>query len=376
MSKLIYLGHFNTEKNPRVVSPAGQTMMEYLFESINNAGYDLLAVSPAQSRSGEKIEKKEERLSDKTNAIFLPCFKKYHKANFLMRYIQKYRREKNLEKELENILDNGDTLVVYHSLSLIKVIEKLRKKKKFTFVLQVCEVYADVLEDKNLRKKEIEFIRTADKYIFMTELLEKQINNENKPYCVCLGAYKIEKQISKPKEDGKIHILYAGTLDPRKGGADAAILTAEKLDEKYHIHILGFGSDSELIRTKSMIENVKQKTSCGITYDGCLSGKEYTEFLQSCHIGLSTQNPSGAYNATSFPSKILVYLANGLRVVSIRIPAVETSSVGNHMWFYNEYTPNSISKTITSVNLKDEVDGIELVRFLNEDFVKKLRGLL
>ena len=70
-----------------------------------------------------------------------------------------------------------------------------------------------------------------------------------------------------------------------------------------------------------------------------LSGEDYIRFIQSCDIGLSTQNPDAAFNATSFPSKILSYMANGLRVVSIRIPAIERSAVGNEVMFYNEQTP-------------------------------------
>ncbi len=62
---------------------------------------------------------------------------------------------------------------------------------------------------------------------------------------------------------------------------------------------------------------IAAKTKCKITYDGAFYVKKYYEFLQKCHIGLSTQNPYEPFNNSSFPSKVLVYMANGLRVVSV-----------------------------------------------------------
>ena len=94
-----------------------------------------------------------------------------------------------------------------------------------------------------------------------------------------------------------------------------------------------------------------------ITYDGLLSGEEYIKFIQSCDIGLSTQNPNGKYNDTSFPSKILSYMANGLRVVSVRIPVVEESGIGKCVCYYDEQTPENIAKAIKSIDFSEEYDS-------------------
>ena len=39
-------------------------------------------------------------------------------------------------------------------------------------------------------------------------------------------------------------MLYAGTFDVNKGGADMAVMSGEYLSENFHLHIIGFGSEA------------------------------------------------------------------------------------------------------------------------------------
>lgn len=376
MSRIIYIGYYGKSENPRASSPACDTVMDYVSDSINNAGHNVTIFSPAQLSNGEACEKEAISISVNKEIIFMESFKRYSKKNIPMRLIQKLRREKCLEKELMSLINDGDTVIAYHSLALMNVISKLRKKKSFKLILQVCEIYADVTENKKIRKKEIAFIDKADSYIFISNLLAKQINDKDKSHAVCYGTYKAEKEVNKPQLDGKIHVLYAGTLDMIKGGAFASVSSAEYLDEDYHIHVLGFGSEGQISSLNEHIEKVKAKTKCEITYDGCLSEEEYTKFVQGCHIGLSTQNPQGNYNATSFPSKILVYLSNGLKVVSVKIPAVEDSPVGDSIFFYEGQEPKKIAEAIRAIDFANVQDSRKVIKQLDEKFVKEIGNLL
>lgn len=173
-----------------------------------------------------------------------------------------------------------------------------------------------------------------------------------------------------------IHCVYAGTLDSRKGGAAAAVAAAEYLPSNYHVHILGFGSEKEKNGMRDSVAEIALKTKARVSYDGLLSGERYIRFIQSCDIGLSTQDPSAAFNTTSFPSKILSYMANGLRVVSIRIPAVEKSNVGNMLYYYDKQTPIEIAKAILSVNVQDGYDSRETIMELDKKFQKEIKKLL
>jgi hypothetical protein len=243
-------------------------------------------------------------------------------------------------------------------------------------ILQVCEVYSDVSENEKLRKKEIDFIKSADKYIFSSVLLEKKLNADKKPYAICMGTYEAQKTLAQPINDGKIHIVYAGTFNTKKGGVINAIDCTEYLDEKYHMHLLG-GADDLLLKhiLKRMIQT-SVKTSCEISYDGYLSGETYNKALQLFHIGLSTQNAKDAFNETSFPSKILTYLSNDLRVVSSKSSSVITSSIGDKMYYYEEDTPESLANAIKSININEDFSGKNIVSSLNLDFINSLRELL
>lgn len=376
MSKIVYVCYYSTERNPRHISPAGVTLGGYVIDSISRLGKALTVFSPAQSTTGCEIERQIEPLNDKATAIFMKCFKKYGRKNLPMRFIQKIKRERELEKELDSLIENGDTVIVYHSLSLMNVITKLRKKKSFKLILQVAEIYADVTENKKIRKKEIDYIKGADKYIFISRLLQDSLGIENDRAIVCSGAYKTIEKTVEPKNDDKTHIVYAGTLDTTKGGAYYAVSCGKFLDDKYAIHILGFGSEAQKNQLNKLIEETKKETKCAISYDGCLSGEEYTRFLQCCHIGLSTQNPQGAYNDTSFPSKILVYLANGLRVVSVKIPAIENSPVGKVMYFYEDCNSASIAEAIKSIKLNEDYDSRRLIKILDMEFMTAIDKLI
>ena len=113
-----------------------------------------------------------------------------------------------------------------------------------------------------------------------------------------------------------------------------------------------------------------------MSYDGLLSGEDYIRFIQSCDIGLSTQNPDAAFNATSFPSKILSYMANGLRVVSIRIPAIEQSAVGDMLIYYDKQTPQEIARAIRAVQMDALYHSRVRIQALDQAVCEQMGGLL
>ena len=223
----------------------------------------------------------------------------------------------------------------------MRTVSILKFVKRFRLIIEAEEIYSDVTNNKKKRKKEIDFFSIADAFLFPSELMDEHINKEKKPSAIIYGTYRVEydRNLTFDRmgtEERIIHCVYAGTFDPQKGGALAAVATAGFLPCNYHIHIIGFGTDLEKQRLQDEITGVSGKEGARVTFDGLLSGEEYIRFLQSCDIGLSTQNPNAEFNNSSFPSKILSYMANGLRVVSVRIPAVERSKIGGSVIHQNE----------------------------------------
>lgn len=275
---------------------------------------------------------------------------------------------------LKNITSQ-DVVIVYHSMVYLSVVKLIKQIKKFPMILEMEEIYADVTGHSKWRKKELQLADMADAYIFPTQLLNESTNKKSKPSVVIHGTYQTEKDRKTKFKDDKIHVVYAGTLDPRKGSI-AVVEAAEYLQPQYHIHIIGFGTVEEIKNLKHIIAEKQAEKTAKVSYDGVLSGEEYIKFIQSCDIGLSPQDPDAPFNSSSFPSKILSYLSNGLHVVSIRIPAIEKSAVSDLLTYYDEQTPSKIAEAIQSVNMSYPYDSRQRLDELNCAFSDKLNKIV
>lgn len=271
----------------------------------------------------------------------------------------------------------GEQIVVYHSLSLIPVVSLIKKLKKLVLVGEIREIYSDINKvSPAQRQREHEYFTLPDKYVVPSELLNAAVNKANRPYVIAPGTYRAEPKRAEKFADGRIHIVYAGTLRREKRGADAAIQTARCVDGRYHVHILGYGSEERIAEIRKSIAEVSAVTEAKVAYDGLLSGEEFSAFLQSCHIGLSTQDPSGDFNSTSFPSKVLTYLANGLDVLSANIAAVKDSPVGEYIYYYEKQEPREIARAIMNIDTTHPSDKTALLGGLHETLKSELRGLI
>ncbi len=268
----------------------------------------------------------------------------------------------------------GEKIIVYHSLGYCKLLTRLRRLTGCQFIGEIEEIYQDVSQQKpSTCKAEYAFIECCSCYIFPTHLLNEKLNPEGKPSVLVHGIYSVEPSRNVKWEDSDIHVVYAGTFDPNKGGA-AAAAAAGYLPKGYHVHICGFGSENDTNAIIKTIEETNARSEAVVTFDGLLSGEDFIIFLQKCQIGLSTQNPDAAFNATSFPSKILTYLANGLQVVSIRIPAIEHSGIGSCLSYYDIQQPKEIAEAIIKCHKLQEPE--EILRSLDQTFEIEIKKLL
>ena len=375
MKKIFYMSYYNStnssERRNAVLSSVNK--MNYICEALENNGYNTEIVSASGTTEKKFCKSKKVKLTDKTT---LKLFSSLPRLNRIVSVIDRVILKTKLFLYMIKNTNKDSIVMVYHSLGYMSLVKRLKKLKGFKLIIEAEEIYGDVIGDEKTSQKEYEFFKIADAFIFPTELLSEKVNTEKKPEVIIYGTYHIEKELPKLFSDGKIHCVYAGTLDPRKGGAIASAVSALFLNENYHIHILGFGNEKEKAEMLNTIDSISKKSKAKITYDGLLSGEEYIKFIQSCDIGLSTQNPNGKYNDTSFPSKILSYMANGLRVVSVRIPVVEESGIGKCVYYYDEQTPENIAKAIKSIDFSEEYDSRKAIGMLDKDFICDLKKML
>lgn len=350
--------------------------MNYIAKSIVKCGYNVDIISPSWSENQKGLYKKRRELLMEN--IYLQVGSTFGTKNFIMRKIKVIWSLMWLFFYLCFYVDKEEEIIVYHSMMLIYPVMLAKRIKGFKMILEVEEIYQDVsVFSKNMNKMEYNMFNIADKYIFSTELLNGKINIKNKPYEVIYGSYDIENiNYNEKFNDNKIHIVYAGIIDKVKGGAFVASKLAAYLSEKFYIHIIGFGNMEDINELERYIYEINKKSDCRISYDGILKGTDYIKFLRKCDIGLSTQIPEKKYINTSFPSKILSYLSNNLRVISMRIPCVEKSKIGKLLYYYDKQDPIFISNIIENLKVEDSYNSMQEIKKLDIEFCLKIKKLL
>ena len=382
MKRLIYIAFYSepdTDENRKSV-PAAVTKINYIAGVMKSLGYEPEIYSLCEVNDRRKLFVKYPCYVREINGLTVRFFDRYSSKLRLIRGISLRYSDYKIRRFILKNVEPGDKVVIYHSLSDMHVIKAL-KRRGVRFALEAEEIYSDVRGSERMRRKEIAHMRCADAFILPTKLMSPELNPEGRPEAIIHGIYRREEDFGDEKfgsEPGarRIHCVYAGTFDPQKGGAAAAVRAAGLLPEDYHVHIIGFGSDKDTEDIKRLISETAKNSRALITYDGLLHGEEYTRFLQRCDIGLSTQEPSAAFSNTSFPSKILSYLSNGLNVVSVRIPVVETSAIGNSIHYYDEQTPESIANAIRSVDISARGGERKLMNELSDNFRNEFKELL
>lgn len=367
-----YIGFYDLPgfKTKRASNLAATNKMDYICDAIIEAGFDVHLVSPSWTTEDGKfkwIPQKTKELKAHKKITLCPNFVTSNKICrnlkivfsllWLFFWLLKHTRK-------------GEKILMYHVQWLSLPVRWAKKLKGFLLVLEVEEIYGDVSAiHPYFYKMENDIIKSADSYLFSTDLLEKKIDS-NKPFTVVYGSYSVYPQLTTPPDDDKIHILYAGIIDTHKAGAFNALKGARYLSDKYVLHIIGFGAIDLL---QKEIEEVNQLNGCRVIYDGLLSGEEYVRYCQQCHIGLSTQNIEGEYLESSFPSKILSYLGMGLNVVSGKIDCVTKSAIGDIVNYYSDSSSIAVSEAIKNTVLVNSYNNIKVIQSLNESFVQQLK---
>lgn len=343
-----YVAFFDTQdslvKRNYVMSAVNK--LSYITKVISSIGYEIEIISVSEVIEKQfKLYPSEEKYISEGIKLRLPL--SWGGNSFFLRKIKVIWHLIDIFFYLLFHCSKNDIVIVYHSLGYFDIIRWAKKICKFKMILEVEEIYSDVSRmSRYLRNLEFKMFDIADAFILSNDLLNAKINKYSRPFSVIYGTYQIEPRRVQNFNDGKVHVVYAGTFDPNKGGAQSAIQAAEYLSEKFHMHICGFGNPQDIESVKNQIKKIQKFSKATITYDGLKKGNEFIEFLQRCHIGLSSQKPEGEYNDTSFPSKILTYMANGLSVVSIRIPVLERSPLSHVLSFYEEPTGQSLANAI------------------------------
>ena len=374
MSNIKIIAFYSKDNNRGPSFLAASNKLDYIIKCFSLLGHSVEVLSLSTiSNTSKCLTEKKVQLNE---SVVIKYPKAFPVNNIMQRFFRKAVNKGIINNFLKKNIDNGDLIYIYHSEVDHLLLKRIVKKKRAKIILEIEEIYGDVSNNKKLVNNEIRFFNFADAYVFPTILLNNKINHSNKPYIIIHGTYDVPKRSVDKFDDGKIHCVYAGTFDVRKGGALAALNSIPFLKDNYCIHILGFGNKSDTNTVINRIQDLNKTYGANAVFEGLKTGDEFLSFIQKCQIGLSTQNPCGEYNDTSFPSKVLSYMANGLIVVSVRIPVVETSDVSKCVVFAKSNSGKDIADAIMRVDLSGNPDCQRLIADLNDLFIKKMRIFL
>ena len=357
----------NDEKFKKYYSPAAQSKSEYIRSVIKDLNVTTVCINCSLTVDDNTIS--YECANDNYGRYEI-LFSKVSHNRKLLPLCGAIMLFNVLKYTLFNV-KKGDTIILYHSIYYDFIVRFLKKIKKYNIVYEVEEIYADVREAGKGREKEIKKCNnSADGFIFPTEMLDEIININHKPNVIIYGAYNPcddSKNKSKKTTDEKIIVVYSGTLMEGKG-ASQAIECSKYLDDRYDIRIIGYGSEKEIDKVKELIEN--NNSQCQVKYDGMKYGKEYTEYLLGCDIGLCIQPLNNNFNVTTFPSKILNYLNHGLKVVATEMETLTRSKLADCLVFTENSDPEKVADAIKKVKDIEVMSNGKIKELSNEVFEK------
>lgn len=374
--ELKYIGfyndnYFNLHEN-RNTSLAVKNKMDYICSALTRNNLKVKIISPCWTNNTKGFFKGKEYI--KSNYITIKNFATFGSNNKVLQKINKFFIALQLLLYLIINTKRNEEILVYHSLALILPIKIAKKIKNLSLILEVEEIYSTVWKGTYDVDKEISYINMADKAIFASDQLQNyfKINKS----VVVYGSYNYyDKKNFNKKFKKNIDIVYAGSIDKIKGGAKNSVLAMNYLPNKYRLHILGFGINSDIEELKKLINYVnKEKGYECCRFYGSLDGEKYSEFLLNCDIGLNPQK-EGEYMDFAFPSKILSYLSHGLQVVSTKISSVINSKISSHIVFSENDDPKAIAEAILKTNIPKKYNK-NIVKELDKKFVCDLANLL
>lgn len=196
-----------------------------------------------------------------------------------------------------------------------------------------------------------------------------------KPFVIANGSYFVPEIISKKKDDGKIHLVYAGLIEKEKVAFKSAKI-AKFLDERFIIHIIGYGNNEDIESLKFLISEINKTSSCLVQYNGLKRGQEYISFLQSCHIGICPLSSSKGFQMACFPSKITSYLSNGLLVLTTDNDVLKHSSYNKYLYFAPNDDPESFAYLIKTIDVKNSQNSRTCILEEDNRMLKEMPHIL
>ena len=269
--------------------------------------------------------------------------------------IKQRQRSKGIYKRLKKILkdSNEQITVILYSLynPYLKAIDKLKKKyKNFQYIVIVPDLPCEYgIESSNriirtINRKvgyqSLALAERADGFVFLTEPMNNVVNKKEKPYKIIEGVAN-DVFLMQGQKNEKPVILYAGNLN-KVFGIDKLIEAYQQLEKgSVELWIAGDGD------MKDKIQEISKVDGC-LKYFGYCSKEDVAKMQSEAWILANPRSRYDGYVQYSFPSKTMEYLSTGKPVAMNKLSCIP-SEYYEHLFFFEEETPQSIADTFKSI---------------------------
>ncbi len=365
--KVYLLCQYNkTESGRNLFAPlAAITWTDYIVHSLKDREKKVVIVSYSSGIGTSYLSHKTVKVDEKETIQFLPALNS--KGNSIKLRISQLFSFFQIFLYVLIKTKRHDKVLLYHDYGFSRFTYFLRKIAKRDYIIILGELYSAVY-DKGCERlaKEINSVEGAKGYIIANSMMLNYVKTIKK-YCVSHGDYsyngvlRTKRQANDPKR-----IVYAGKIS--KGEVNDAFIAAEiakYVKGNFEFHILGYGTDDDINQLRVLIDAINTERGKDIvSYDGCLSGQEYDNFLSTCDIGLCTRTLEEPSCNLCFPSKTLVYLNHGLSVVCPDAEFIRKSKIASLV--------TCIKGEMTAENMASALDKMELE---NRDFSEEIKKI-
>lgn len=365
-----YFGWYISENDDSVYTGnvPGKLKMRYVARKISEAGKELKIFSLADKRGKGFHKAQKAKTSFGADVLYSAGISSGGKVGRLLN---------GFLKKLQFVfyvlfkVKKDDTILLYHSVSYTKTLAGIKRLIDRKVVIEVEEIYGySATEDRPWVDKEISYIKAMDSFIVVNAGIPAHIGIEDRKYVVSYGVCDLPPRRVEHFDDGKIHVVYAGTIETRKLGAITAVEAAQYLPDDYVTHIIGFGTQKNIEYMQQRIDEINKNSSgIKVQYDGYFTGDELDDFLFRCHIGLSSNVMRPNFANNSFPSKVITYMCHDLSVVLGYAKAFYDVPIAKNWSFYMEHEPEQIAKAITQTKILPKGHNIELIKELDSNLI-------
>lgn len=380
MKKVLYVGYYDILRDGKQIrnySLAAAKKMGFVFDSIVELGYHVDIISPSfiKTRDSIKTNQIREELKPNIDLVLTPSWGAKNKISRIARVL---RSEIWLFMYLLKNAEKKEPVFVYHNYALSLPVLAAQKIKKFHLILEIEEQYSMVWQLTPYQKwKEDLLLKKGKKdTLVVSELLADKLGIENP--IVSYGSYSAYKGIipERSYDNGKIVLIYTGSIDKVKGSAFTAIEAMKYLPENYELKISGPISEKDRKDFDDAVTKINSESNRkAVEYMGLLDEHEYEQLLLSANIALNPQK-EGGFGQYLFPSKILTYMSYGLPVVSTKGESITRSEVADLITFADDYSGESVAKAIRNVEIKEPSVYIKKLDWLKKQFSENIERIL